>query len=97
MKYLVFDAAAGKTIHLSGRITFADFSDFQTLTARLQDWGKGPLAVDLADVDFLDSSGLGMLMLLRDAAQARKQAFAFRNARGRVKRLMSLACVPLAA
>jgi len=50
------------TIHLTGRFDFRMIKDFQELLAREpRVW-----VVDLSAVDYVDSSALGMLLLLRE-------------------------------
>jgi anti-anti-sigma factor len=59
------------TIALSGRFDFSAHQAFREACAAALDAAQiGELKVDLAGVDYLDSSALGMLLLLREKAQA---------------------------
>ena len=55
----------------------------------------GPILVggliDLAGVDYLDSSALGMLLLLRDRAAAASKAVSLENCRGNVRQVLDIA------
>lgn len=59
------------TIYLSGHFAFKAHRDFKAAYERqLADFGIGRLIVNLAEVEYLDSSALGMLLVLRDHALA---------------------------
>jgi anti-anti-sigma factor len=42
-------------------------------------------------VDYLDSSGLGMLLMLREKAQAANKTVSLRNCRGAVRQVLDIA------
>lgn len=52
--------------------------------------GVHSLVVDLSDVTFVDSSGLGLLVSLRQLAEDRGARFALHNVPHRVTRLLEL-------
>jgi anti-anti-sigma factor len=65
------------TIALSGHFTFSAHREFKaTYDKLLGDSSVGNIVVNLADVDYLDSSALGMLLLLRDHVQETKKSLA---------------------
>jgi anti-anti-sigma factor len=65
------------TIALSGHFTFNAHREFKaTYDKLLADSGIGNIVVNLADVSYLDSSALGMLLLLRDHVQAANKSLA---------------------
>jgi anti-anti-sigma factor len=47
--------------------------------------------VDLGAVDYLDSSALGMLLLLREKAQTASKTVALKNCTGTVKQIVDIA------
>lgn len=96
MKYAIDNKANSMNIALSGRITFADYADINTLIATIKENPTQLITLDLSAVEFLDSSALGMLLLIRDAAGS-QSGLSIRNAKGQVKRIMSLAHFPMAA
>lgn len=59
------------TIFLSGHFSFGAHREFKAAyQSRLNDSKIGNIVVDLAEVEYLDSSALGMLLVLRDHVQA---------------------------
>ena len=96
MKYAIDKKTNGMKIALSGRITFADYADINTLIAAIKENPGRLITLDLSAVEFIDSSALGMLLLIRDAAGS-QSGFSIQNAKGQVKRIMTLAHFQLAA
>lgn len=75
---------------LSGRITFADGSDFRKKMNNLLGKSIKSLAVDLAQVTAMDSAGLGMLMVADKECKARSIALSLHKPTGEVKSLLEL-------
>lgn len=80
------------TIRLQGRF---DFNTHREFRACIEEALKIPLShkvlIDLGAVDYLDSSALGMLLILRDKAQAASKAVALTNCRGSVAQVLEIA------
>lgn len=59
------------TIHLSGRFNFDSHREFRgAYDPQLNNASVSSLEIDLSKVEYLDSSALGMLLMLRERAQA---------------------------
>lgn len=85
------DAHQG-TVVLGGRFDFALHRDFRQVCDRLLDDASiRALAVDLHAVDYLDSSALGMLLLLREKAMARNLEMQLLHPRGAVRQVLEVA------
>ena len=68
------------TIRLGGRFDFNAHRKFREATEQhLQDLKCREIVIDLTQVDYADSSALGMLLLLRDKATTTKQAVSIRT------------------
>lgn len=85
--------AGDKTvIKLAGRF---DFNDHRSIKAvyepLLLQAGVKTLEVDLAAVEYLDSSALGMLMLLRERAQAAGKTVVLSNPGKMVMQILEIA------
>lgn len=84
--------AASKTltIKVSGRFDFGIHQDFRKAT-ELAETGVSSIIVEMAQVDYLDSSALGMLLVLRDKVGENKSAVRIRNAKPDVKKILEIA------
>lgn len=82
----------GKTvIALEGRFDFNAHREFrEAVDQALKETGR-EIMVDLGAVDYLDSSALGMLLMLRDKARGVAKDVALANARGPVKQVIDIA------
>lgn len=69
---------------LSGRLTFADAAHFPEIVDRIRGNGSAIVEIDMAALEFLDSSGLGLILTAYDAAHRAGMQMAIRNARGHV-------------
>jgi anti-anti-sigma factor len=56
-------------IDLEGRFVFETHREFRSLAERLLDHPGNEIRVDLSGVDYMDSSALGMLLVLNDKAR----------------------------
>lgn len=77
---------------LSGRFEFSAHREFrETIDTALQNKDVEEVVVDLANVDYVDSSALGMLLTLREKANGAKKKLALANPRGVVKQALQIA------
>jgi anti-anti-sigma factor len=90
MELVVQNESEGKVVALSGRITSRDYESFKQLLALFDEGGIPRIVFDFSNVDFLDSTALGMVLMVRDKAQAKGVAFSMRGIKGQVKRLMDV-------
>ncbi len=80
------------TLGLQGRFDFNAHRDFREATEGvLLDPTVKILNVDLAQVEYLDSSALGMLLMLRDKIKASNRRVTLINCRGPVKQVLEIA------
>ncbi|WP_299441675.1 STAS domain-containing protein [uncultured Rhodospira sp.] len=56
-------------VHLSGALTHTAFDRFNTLLEDLRATAAQSYVLDLADVPFIDSSGIGMLLMGQEVAE----------------------------
>lgn len=91
MKHEIRTEAASTVLHMREQLSFADRSAFDGLIPSLLSPGKA-VTVDLSGLDYMDSSGLGMLLTLRDAAQKKGGNVSLRSPRGDVRELLTLSC-----
>lgn len=79
-------------IQLLGRFDFNAHREFrEAIDVALADASATELSVDMAGVEYLDSSALGMLLMLRDKAKVSGKPIALVNCRGVVKQVLDIA------
>jgi HptB-dependent secretion and biofilm anti anti-sigma factor len=79
-------------IQLLGRFDFNAHREFrEAIDVALADAAATELAVDMGGVEYLDSSALGMLLMLRDKAKVSGKPIALVNCRGVVKQVLDIA------
>lgn len=84
-------AAAIAVVSLSGRLTFAENGAFRRVVEGLEQTPRQQVVIDLAALEFVDSAGLGMLLVARDLTAARGGGVTLRAASGQVARMLRLA------
>ncbi|MBK8523073.1 MAG: STAS domain-containing protein [Betaproteobacteria bacterium] len=79
-------------LKLSGRFDFNAHREFRAAYEQvIADAAVRALNIDMGGVDYLDSSALGMLLMLRDKAGAANKALTLSNVRGAVKQVLDIA------
>jgi len=79
-------------LSLEGRFDFHSHRDFRTAyEAVLAKAEIREIVIDFNRVDYLDSSALGMLLLLREKAEANNKKVSLSNLSGSVKQVMEIA------
>jgi HptB-dependent secretion and biofilm anti anti-sigma factor len=80
------------TVKLAGRFDFNCHREFRHACEQLLgDAALREIQIDLGDVDYLDSSALGMLLMLRDKALATQKQVLLGNVRGNVRQVLDIA------
>lgn len=80
-----------QTVRISGELVFTDYRDFRTLWDRLLKAKPGAsVTIDLSELQFIDSAGLGMLLIMRDEASRAQLSLVLKNPQGQVKRIFSI-------
>lgn len=79
------------TITCEGRFTFDDHRDFKTIIDDLQDNPPAQLVFNVANVEFMDSAAMGMLLIANDACKKSQTIITLRGATGQVGRMVRIA------
>jgi len=85
--------SANKTellVRVSGRFDFSLHQDFRKLSENDANTVR-KISIDLARTDYIDSSALGMLLILRDKVDEDKDAITIINAKPDVKKILQIA------
>ncbi len=84
---------AGKAVlKLNGRFDFHSHRDFRSAyESALEEADVRDVVINFQDVDYLDSSALGMLLLLREKAEAAGKTVSLAGLQGMVKQVLDIA------
>ncbi|MGJ5181940.1 STAS domain-containing protein [Bradyrhizobium oligotrophicum] len=81
---------AGGQVAMSGEFTFTDHIPFKQLVIEIFAAPGDAVVIDLSKLDFIDSAGLGMLLLARDEANKSHRELILRRPVGQVKRMFTV-------
>ncbi len=90
MDYQIHSTGSDLRVMLHGRLTFAENGRFRSMLSKLKDSTATKVILDLGDVEFIDSAGLGMLLYTRDAMHRRQGVVVLDAATGQVDRMLDL-------
>lgn len=78
-------------ITLGGRLTFSHHREYRDVLAKLMSHKAGIYEFDLSGVDFIDSAGLGMLLIAKQHAEAAQAQVVLKNPAEEVQRMLKVA------
>jgi anti-anti-sigma factor len=78
-------------ILLQGRFDFNSHRDFREAVDKALESPGSTITVNLAGVEYLDSSALGMLLMLRDRAKGAAREVTLTGCRSTVKQILDIA------
>jgi stage II sporulation protein AA (anti-sigma F factor antagonist) len=90
VNYEIQDQGQHSEIRLKGRLTFDGNQTFREIYVAVDSVPARSVTLDLGGVEFIDSAGLGMVLMLRDCAQAKGGSLSLRNPGGQVRRLLDI-------
>lgn len=91
MRTTVTNRDGAVAIVLEGRFDFNAHREFRDAVEQVAKDAAREIRVDLNQVDYIDSSALGMLLMLRDKAKATGKEVVLAGARGAVKQVLDIA------
>lgn len=93
MQYSLSNSASegAQIAEIRGRITFECQREFRRLLEEMFAEKVRSYVFDLKGVEFIDSAGLGMLLLGRDRAEKNAAAVVLRNPPAAIKRMLDVA------
>lgn len=80
-------------VKLKGRFVFSSLREFRPILEKLNENNVYTILFDMEDVDFIDSSGLGMLLLASDEARKHQKLIKLIKLKGQVKKMLDLSCL----
>ena len=91
MKYAILQQGDCLHIVLSERLTYADHIIFRKMLDAACSQPPTSCVIDLSNLDFIDSTGMGMLVLSADVARKGGFSLTLAGARGIVRRALEVA------
>lgn len=91
VKHTLSECEDRLVIALEGAFTFSDHATFRPVLEKLKHRTFKECVFDLARLDFIDSTGLGLLVLANDICERYGFAVRLSNSRGPVKALLDRA------
>lgn len=91
MEFKAQTSPNGVEVQLIGRLEFTDHERIRDVTALIGTNDAKNFTVDLGELKFIDSAGLGMLLILQEEAESRGVRLIFRRPQGDVRRSIELA------
>jgi HptB-dependent secretion and biofilm anti anti-sigma factor len=78
------------TATLSGQLNYTDNQVFKKILDHVAETAPSKVVLDFAKVDFIDSAGLGMLLLLRDQCTNKNIDISFKSVHGQVQTIFNI-------
>ncbi len=78
-------------VTLDTRFSFNDNAEFREVLERTEDHEVRELVFNMAQVDFVDSAALGMLLLARETAMKHGKSITISGATGQPKKMFDMA------
>lgn len=91
MNFTVRDDGGVRNIALMGQLTFAATENFREVIAGLERDKVKACALDLGGLDFIDSAGLGLLVLAHAGATHARIDFKITHPKGQVREMIEVA------
>ncbi|WP_158090134.1 STAS domain-containing protein [Kiloniella majae] len=82
----------GDTVSISfrGDFGFPDNPKTQAIIAEIKENGGSHCSIDLSGLDSIDSAGLGMLLIINDAAEENGKSFELCKPTGQVQKMLEI-------
>lgn len=87
MEYDISHQNTSITVSLSGQFTFADNQKFRNILEVVANGQTQAIELNFSEVNFIDSAGLGMLLLLRDECAKHNISLTIRGTKGQVDKI----------
>lgn len=90
MDYTKNDTGSALEFEMSGNFQFQDNPKVRSLIGELEASSAKSVALELSGVSQVDSAGLGMIVLINDAAKAGGKSLVLKGASGQVRKLLDI-------
>ena len=91
MQYNIKKDGMNAICTLTGELTFNDHDQFRRMLDEALDGGMKQVSLDLVNLEFIDSAGMGMLLVGQDKSSSEGWSFQLTGPQGQVKKMLDLA------
>ena len=91
MDYTIATKDQEAQVNMTGRLTFNDHAKLRALIKEMLQNPAKRQVLDLSALEFVDSAGIGMLLIAREELSNLDKQFVLRKASGQVKRVLTVA------
>lgn len=77
-------------IKISDKLAFDDHDSFRDLLSQISASGSKKCVMDLAELNTIDSAGLGMLMIAHETSEKENWEFVISQPQGMVRRMLEI-------
>lgn len=91
MDYTIENKDQEAQVRMTGRLTFNDHAKLRALIKEMLSNPAKRQILDLGALEFVDSAGIGMLLIAREELSNLDKQFVLRKATGQVKRVLTVA------
>ncbi|WP_298380817.1 STAS domain-containing protein [Azospirillum sp.] len=90
MNYTVRDLGGVREVELRGQLTFESNDDFRQIIDGMEKDGIAECVLNLGGLDFIDSAGLGLLVLANNAGHRASVQLKMKHPRGQVRDMIEI-------
>ena len=90
MEFNIDSNGTERQMNLKGRLTFNDHDLFREITRTLREPGPNKCSINLSGLEFIDSAGLGLLLLVSEAAKEKNISVSLSGARDQVNKMLEI-------
>lgn len=90
MEYNLTASGSTTLVKMSGQFTFSDTHKFKNILDLVTQKKILGLSLDLSNITFIDSSSMGMLLLLRDECKSHNIALGINSPQGQVEKIFRI-------
>ncbi len=91
MEYTINTECHESSVSVNGRLTYNDHSKLRAMISEMQEAPSKRCVVDLNTLEFIDSAGVGMLLIVFEELSGFDKQLILRGASGQVRRVLTVA------
>lgn len=91
MDYTISSGEDETEVRMSGRLTFNDHAKLRALIKEMLGTAGTRQVLEMSSLEFVDSAGIGMLLIAREELAGQNKQLVLRRAEGQVKRVLTVA------